>query len=284
MDRARSRPPAARPRPSRAPGCSLLLAAARAFIMPPHPAREEMMPDVIIVGAGLSGIAAACHLQRQCPWLSFVLLEARSALGGTWDIFRYPGVRSDSDMYTLGFNFRPWDGTKAIAPGPDILRYLQDTAEENGLLPRIRFGHRVVSAAWTSENCTWRINVVCTPQKEAVELECNFVFMATGYYDTEKGYLPEFPGGLGSFGGKVIHPVSMACSPILIIHRTRGLCGALMVARLSRTTSYLASRVHLAGPPEVLPPGAKAIQHDTDGRSVVRGACMRRMLLGAGNA
>src|ERR687890_915278 len=114
--------------------------------------------DVLIVGAGLSGIGAACHLKMECPGKSFVILEGREAMGGTWDLFRYPGVRSDSDMYTLGYRFRPWAHAKAIADGPSILRYVRDTAAEAGIDRHIRFGHRVVRAEWSTPDARWTVH------------------------------------------------------------------------------------------------------------------------------
>src|SRR5712692_2847965 len=113
--------------------------------------------DVLIVGAGLSGIGAAYHLQAECPKKSYLILEGRSAIGGTWDLFRYPGVRSDSDMYTLGYRFRPWTEAKAIADGPSILDYVRATAAEAGIEKHIRFGHRVRRASWSSEQARWTV-------------------------------------------------------------------------------------------------------------------------------
>ncbi|HEX8150760.1 MAG TPA: NAD(P)/FAD-dependent oxidoreductase [Pyrinomonadaceae bacterium] len=161
--------------------------------------------DVVIVGAGLSGVGAACHLRQRCPGKSFVLLEGRGALGGTWDLFRYPGVRSDSDMYTLGYRFRPWGGAKAIADGPSILNYIRETAEEFGVDKMIRYGHRVRRASWSSEDALWTVEAEAGPEKTAVRLTCNFLYLCTGYYDYEGGYTPEWPG-VERFGGRVVHP------------------------------------------------------------------------------
>ena len=160
--------------------------------------------DVLIVGAGLSGIGAACHLQKRCPDRSFAIIEARQALGGTWDLFRYPGVRSDSDMYTLGYTFRPWTGDKAIAEGPAILQYLRDTAREHGIEDRIRFGHRLRRAAWSSAEAAWTVEI----EREAAEplrLRCAFLLMCIGYYDDAEGYTPEFEGR-ERFAGRIVHP------------------------------------------------------------------------------
>ena len=160
--------------------------------------------DVLIVGAGLSGIGAAWHLRHECPDRSFVILEGRDAIGGTWDLFRYPGIRSDSDMYTLGYNFKPWREAKAIADGPSILRYVRDTASENGIDPHIRFGHRVTGASWSTEDARWTVEATRKDGSTA-KIACNFLFLCGGYYDYEAGYTPEFPGR-ESFKGQIVHP------------------------------------------------------------------------------
>ncbi len=161
--------------------------------------------DVLIVGAGLSGIGAACHLQRQLPGKSYAILEARDAIGGTWDLFRYPGIRSDSDMFTLGYSFRPWEDSKAIADGPSILRYVRDTAREHGVEEKIRFGHRVIGANWSSAEARWTVTAERTDTGEAVTFTAGFLYGCTGYYRYDEGYTPEFPG-IERFGGQVIHP------------------------------------------------------------------------------
>jgi monooxygenase len=160
--------------------------------------------DVIIVGAGLSGIGAAFHLQRDCPKKSFVILEGRDALGGTWDLFRYPGIRSDSDMNTLGFRFRPWRGEKAIADGPSILTYLNDTARENGIDRKIRYHHKVKRASWSSPQARWTLEVEGS-DGETLTFTCNFLQMCSGYYDYDGGYMPGWPG-MERFEGQTIHP------------------------------------------------------------------------------
>jgi monooxygenase len=165
--------------------------------------------DVLIVGAGLSGIGAAWHLQKKCPGKSFALLEAREASGGTWDLFRYPGVRSDSDMYTLGYSFRPWKEAKAIADGPSILTYIREVASDHGIDRRIRYGHRVVAAAWSTPDARWSVEVETGPDRVLRRLTCNFLWMCSGYYDYEAGYLPEF-AGMDRFGGRVVHPQKWA--------------------------------------------------------------------------
>jgi cation diffusion facilitator CzcD-associated flavoprotein CzcO len=161
--------------------------------------------DVLIVGAGLSGIGAGHYLQAQCPWASWAIFEARDAIGGTWDLFRYPGIRSDSDMFTLGYAFRPWDQAKAIADGDSILTYIRETAAEGGIEERIRFGHRVVQAAWSSEEARWHVTAQRTDTGEVVEVTCGFVFCCTGYYRYDHGYLPDF-AGLDRFQGTIVHP------------------------------------------------------------------------------
>ncbi len=161
--------------------------------------------DVLIVGAGISGIGAAYHLQDKSPGRTYAILEGRGAIGGTWDLFRYPGIRSDSDMYTLGFSFKPWTNAKAIADGPSILAYLNETARENGIDRRIRFGHFVKRAAWSSETARWTVEVERGESRELVRFTCNFLFMCSGYYDYAGGYTPEFPGA-ESFAGRVVHP------------------------------------------------------------------------------
>ncbi len=161
--------------------------------------------DVLIVGAGLSGIGAGHYLQTQCPWASWAIFEARESIGGTWDLFRYPGVRSDSDMFTLGYAFRPWEGDKAIADGDSILRYIKDTAAQAGIDGRIRFRHRVVQAAWSSDEARWHITAQRTDTGELVEVTCGFIFCCTGYYRYDQGYLPDF-AGLDRFQGTIVHP------------------------------------------------------------------------------
>jgi monooxygenase len=161
--------------------------------------------DVLIVGAGLSGIGAGAHLRMNCPEKSFAIFEGRAALGGTWDLFRYPGIRSDSDMFTLGYRFRPWDDPKAIADGPAILKYIRETAEEFDLHEKIRYNHRVRRAAWSSDEALWTIEVEIGEEKSPVRFTCGFLYLCTGYYDYENGYTPEWPG-MERFRGRIIHP------------------------------------------------------------------------------
>jgi monooxygenase len=159
--------------------------------------------DVLIIGAGLSGIGAAWHLQHRCPNHRYAILESRAAMGGTWDLFRYPGIRSDSDMYTLGYRFRPWREGKAIADGPAIKRYIEETAREHGIDRKIRFGHRVVRAEWSSAEAQWRVEA--EHDGAAVHFTCGFLYTCTGYYDYEAGYTPQYPGR-ERFGGRFVHP------------------------------------------------------------------------------
>jgi len=167
---------------------------------PPVPSERF---DVLIVGAGLSGIGAAWHLQQRCPGSTYAVLEARDAIGGTWDLFRYPGIRSDSDMYTLGYAFKPWTNAKAIADGPSILGYIRETAAENGIDRHIRFGHRVVRADWSSQDAHWSVEIehggaTCT-------MTCSFLILCAGYYRYSGGYTPDFEG-VEKFAGTIVHP------------------------------------------------------------------------------
>jgi cation diffusion facilitator CzcD-associated flavoprotein CzcO len=161
--------------------------------------------DVLVVGAGISGIGAGYHLQARCPGKTYAILEARERLGGTWDLFKYPGIRSDSDMYTLGFSFRPWTEPQAIADGPAILKYLRETAEAYGIDRKIRYGLKVERARWSSDESRWTVQAREASSGRTVELTCGFLFMCAGYYDYDAGYTPELPGKQ-RFRGRVIHP------------------------------------------------------------------------------
>jgi monooxygenase len=162
--------------------------------------------DVLIVGAGLSGVGAACHLEERLPGTSYLILEARAAMGGTWDLFRYPGVRSDSDMFTLGYRFRPWTADRSIADGRDILGYVQDTAREHGVEEKVRYGLRVDRAEWSSEDATWTVRA--TRDGEPVLFTCGFLWSCSGYYRYDEGYTPHFDGveDFTAGGGRVVHP------------------------------------------------------------------------------
>src|ERR1700688_2231428 len=165
--------------------------------------------DVLIVGAGLSGIGAGYHLQQKCPGRSFMILEGRDCIGGTWDLFRYPGIRSDSDMFTMGYSFKPWTEPKAIADGPQILNYVRETAAENGIDKKIRFNHRVKRASWSTPDAHWTVEAERSGggegTTEIVRFTCNFLFMCSGYYKYEEGYTPEF-SRRGDFAGPIVHP------------------------------------------------------------------------------
>ncbi|HEX4945893.1 MAG TPA: NAD(P)/FAD-dependent oxidoreductase [Blastocatellia bacterium] len=161
--------------------------------------------DVLIVGAGLSGIGAACHLQNECPHKSFALLEGRAAIGGTWDLFRYPGIRSDSDMYTMGYRFKPWKDAKSIADGPSILNYIRETAAERGIDQKIRFNQKVVQASWSSDTAQWTVESRHSITGETSLTVCNFLMMCSGYYRYDRGYTPDFPG-VEQFQGTILHP------------------------------------------------------------------------------
>lgn len=196
--------------------------------------------DVVVVGAGISGIGAGCHLRAQCPDRSFVILEGRADLGGTWDLFRYPGIRSDSDMYTLGYGFKPWTEAKAIADGPSILRYLRETATERGILPHIRYGHHVERAAWDSATARWTVEA--THAGAVVRFTCNFLFMCSGYYDYAAGYTPDF-AGTERFAGTIVHPqhwpadLDYAGKRVVVIGS--GATAVTLVPEMARTAAHV---------------------------------------------
>ncbi len=160
--------------------------------------------DVLIVGAGLSGIGAAVHLQNHLPGKSYAILESRDALGGTWDLFRYPGIRSDSDMYTLGYDFKPWTGDKSIADGASIRAYIAEAAAENGVDRHIRYGQRVIRAEWRSEEAAWTVTA-CAQDGSESSVSCNFLLMGSGYYSYSDPHRPSFVGE-EDFPGRIVHP------------------------------------------------------------------------------
>ncbi|MGH8455472.1 MAG: flavin-containing monooxygenase [Stenotrophobium sp.] len=168
-------------------------------------ATSEKSVDVLIIGAGLSGIGAGCHLRRQCPGKTFAILERRDAIGGTWDLFRYPGIRSDSDMYTFGFNFKPWTEPRVLADGPSIRSYVRDTAREYDVESQIRFRRKVIRADWSSAQSQWTVEAQDEATGESEIYRASFVMGCTGYYNYDAGYRPEFPGE-GKFKGQIIHP------------------------------------------------------------------------------
>jgi cation diffusion facilitator CzcD-associated flavoprotein CzcO len=212
--------------------------------------------DVLIVGAGLSGIGAAWHLQKECPGKSYAILEGREASGGTWDLFRYPGIRSDSDMYTLGYRFRPWKDAKAIADGPSILSYVREVASDHGIDAKIRYRHRVIAAAWSTPDARWTVEAECGPEGERRRFTCSFVWMCSGYYSYQGGYLPEF-AGIDRFGGRVVHPqkwtddIDYAGKRVVVIGSGATAVtlvpaladsGAAHVTMLQRSPTYMAMR------------------------------------------
>jgi monooxygenase len=198
--------------------------------------------DVLIVGAGLSGVGAAHHLQSKCAWAEFAIFEARDAIGGTWDLFRYPGIRSDSDMYTLGYSFRPWAGEKSIADGDSILDYIRDTASEHGIDRRIRFRHRVVRADWSTDEARWRVTAERVDTGESVQLTCSFLFSCSGYYRYDRGHLPDFDG-MDRFGGTLVHPQAwpedLDHSGKRVVVIGSGATAITLVPAMARTASHV---------------------------------------------
>ena len=211
---------------------------------------------MLIVGAGLSGVGAACHLEDRRPGTSYAILEARDAIGGTWDLFRYPGVRSDSDMFTLGYSFEPWVGDRAIADGPSILEYIRSTARTHGVEGRVRFHRRVVGASWSTPDARWTVEVEDTASGGRDRLTCGFLWATTGYYRYDQGHRPEFPGE-ADFGGTIVHPQhwpedlvwrdrrivvigSGATAVTLVPALADG--GAAHVTMLQRSPTYIVSR------------------------------------------
>ncbi|MGY3605858.1 MULTISPECIES: flavin-containing monooxygenase [unclassified Bradyrhizobium] len=201
--------------------------------------------DVLIVGAGLSGIGAGYHLQQKCPTKSYVILEGRDCIGGTWDLFRYPGIRSDSDMYTLGYSFRPWTEPKAIADGPRILNYVRETAAQNGIDRKIRFNHRVKRVSWSSDEARWTVEAERRAGEgaaEIVRITCNFLLMCSGYYRYEEGYTPEF-AGLADFEGQIVHPqkwpehLDYAGKRVVVIGS--GATAVTLVPELAKTAAHV---------------------------------------------
>lgn len=205
--------------------------------------------DVLIVGAGLSGIGAAYRIQTRCPDRTYAVLEGRDALGGTWDLFRYPGVRSDSDMFTLGFPFHPWRAAKAIADGPSILDYLHETASTYGIDKHIRFGQRVVRASWSSADALWTVDTA------DAAYTCSFLYVCSGYYDYDSGYVVDFDGK-NDFQGRIVHPqhwpdqldyagqrvvvIGSGATAVTLVPAMAGT--AEHVTLLQRSPSYVASR------------------------------------------
>ncbi len=199
--------------------------------------------DVIIVGAGLSGIGAGYHLKANCPGKSYAILEGRDAIGGTWDLFRYPGIRSDSDMYTLGYAFKPWTQAKAIADGPSIRSYVRETASENGIDRRIRFNTKVKRADWSSAEARWTVEAEAGAGRQIVRFTCGFLFMCSGYYDYANGHDPEF-AGRADFAGKIVHPqfwpedLDYAGKRVVVIGS--GATAVTLVPEMAKTAAHVA--------------------------------------------
>jgi len=200
------------------------------------------MLDVLIIGAGLSGIGAARHLQQRCPDKSWAILESRDAIGGTWDLFRYPGVRSDSDMYTLGYGFKPWPERKAIADGASILRYVREVADEAGITSRIRFGHLVRQAQWSTREACWTLSVEDTRTGERRQIQARFLYLCCGYYSYAKGHQPDFPGQ-ASFEGALVYPqfwpadLDYAGKRVVVIGS--GATAATLVPEMAKTAAHV---------------------------------------------
>ncbi|MGI1680104.1 MAG: NAD(P)/FAD-dependent oxidoreductase [Cellvibrionaceae bacterium] len=198
--------------------------------------------DVIIVGAGLSGIGAAYHLQKACPRKNYAILEARESIGGTWDLFRYPGIRSDSDMHTLGYHFKPWREAKSIADGPSILHYINETAKENNIDEHIIYSSKVISANWSSKESQWKVSVFDTAQKKSVDYVCNFLQFSSGYYNYDAGYTPAYTE-LENFRGDFIHPqkwpegLDYANKKIVVIGS--GATAVTLVPSLAKTAQHV---------------------------------------------
>ena len=198
--------------------------------------------DVLIIGAGLSGIGGACHLRRNCPDRSFMILESREASGGTWDLFRYPGIRSDSDMYTFGYGFKPWNDKSSIADGHKILRYIREAAAEYDVEQHIRYQHKVLSANWSSTNQRWLVTAELGDTGEQVSIDCQFIFSCSGYYDYDQGYTPEF-AGIDKFKGQVVHaqhwPEKLNYKDKRVVVIGSGATAVTLVPTMSKDTASL---------------------------------------------
>ena len=198
--------------------------------------------DVLIVGAGLSGVGAGWHLQDRAPKKTYAILEGREAIGGTWDLFRYPGIRSDSDMYTLGYAFKPWREAKAIADGPSILKYVRETAADHGIDRHIRFRHKVRRASWSSAEARWSVEAEVGPEKTPLAFTCDFLYMCSGYYDYSGGYTPEFTGS-DIFEGTIVHPqqwpetLDYAGKRVVVIGS--GATAVTLVPAMARTAAHV---------------------------------------------
>src|SRR5688572_28251030 len=172
--------------------------------LPATAAQKTEHFDVLIVGAGISGVGGAYHLTKQCPGTSFVVLESQESFGGTWLTHRYPGIRSDSDLYTFGYRFKPWTSAP-IATAAEILKYMGEVIDDNGLAPHIRYRHHIRSASWSSTDNLWTVEAVRSETGEEIRFTANFLWMCQGYYRHAEGYTPEWPG-MARFGGRIVHP------------------------------------------------------------------------------
>ncbi|WP_375465476.1 flavin-containing monooxygenase [uncultured Methylobacterium sp.] len=198
--------------------------------------------DVLVVGAGLSGIAVGHYLQAACPTKRYAILEARAAIGGTWDLFRYPGLRSDSDLYTFGYSFRPWRSDRSIADGASILRYVRETASAEGIDQKIRFGHRVVRASWDSATALWTLETEVERQAAPVRYTCRVLSVCSGYYAYDGGHDPAFPG-LARFAGRVVHPQAwpddLAWDGRTVVVIGSGATAVTLVPELAKTAAHV---------------------------------------------
>ena len=232
--------------------------------------------DVLIIGAGLSGIGGACHLRRNCPDRSFMILESREASGGTWDLFRYPGIRSDSDMYTFGYGFKPWSDKSSIADGHKILRYIREAAAEYDVEQHIRYQHKVLSANWSSTNQRWLVTAELGDTGEQVTIDCQFIFSCSGYYDYDQGYTPEF-AGIDKFKGQVVHaqhwPEKLNYKDKRVVVIGSGATAVTLVPTMSKDTASLVmlqrSPTYIASVPKEQPLAEKLRKWLPD-RSVFR--------------
>ena len=226
----------------RLPEARRSVAAAAAFLKTALPREGPEWLDVLIVGAGLSGVGAAVHLQRHCPGKSFALLEGRAAIGGTWDLFRYPGVRSDSDMFTLGYEFRPWRAAQAMADGPSIRAYIAETAAEHGITPRVRFGHRVLAADWSAANACWTVTVQREDRAEPGTLRARFLHLCSGYYRYDRGHRPHWPGE-DDFRGRWVHPqfwpAALDTTGLRVVVIGSGATAVTLVPALARNAAHV---------------------------------------------
>ena len=197
--------------------------------------------DVLIVGAGISGVGSAVHMQEQCPERSFVILEKFESFGGTWHMHKYPGVRSDSDLYTFGYRFKPWVGAP-IATSAEIKKYMGEVIEENNLAPKIRYRHRITNASWSSKDNKWTVDVTRLDTNTSFRMSCNFLYMCQGYYNQDKGYTPEWPG-MDTFKGQIVHPmewtedIDYAGKNVLVIGS--GATTATVVPEFAKTAKHV---------------------------------------------